>query len=212
VLLLILNWFFHKVYWTGWIGSFQTRKRAILGQTAGQMLGLAVLGFTSVYREGFEVVLFLQALVLEAGAPTVLMGVAVGLAAVILIGVATFVLQAKLPYKKMLIVTGVMIGAVLLIMVGNTAHVLQVIGWLPITPLRFLNPPYWMGIWFGIYPTVETLAAQFLATVYVFGSYYLAERQNQRGTGEAAGAPKERNQARVQATNPMHNETALLEK
>lgn len=182
VLLLILNWFFHKVYWTGWIGGFQTRKRAILGQTAGQMLGLAVLGFTSVYREGFEVVLFLQALVLEAGNATVLAGVAVGLALVVAIGVATFVLQAKLPYKKMLIVTGVMIGAVLLIMVGNTVHVMQVIGWMSITPLRFFNPPYWTGIWFGIYPTVETLAAQFLALVYVFGSYFLAERQAHNGS------------------------------
>lgn len=182
VLLLILNWFFHKVYWTGWIGSFQTRKRAILGQTAGQMLGLAVLGFTSVYREGFEVVLFLQALVLEAGTAAVLIGVAAGLAVVVAIGLATFVLQAKLPYKKMLIVTGMMIGAVLLIMVGNTVHVMQVIGWMSITPLRFLNPPYWMGIWFGIYPTVETLAAQFLALVYVFGSYYLAERQVHKGS------------------------------
>lgn len=182
VLLLILNWFFHKVYWTGWIGSFQSRKREVLGQTAGQMLGLVVLGFTSVYREGFEVVLFLQALVLEAGALTVLIGVAVGLALVVLIGIATFALQAKLPYKKMLIVTGVMIGAVLLIMVGNTVHVMQVIGWMSITPLP-ASPPFWMGIWFGIYPTLETVGAQFLALVYVFGSYYLAERQNQRGTG-----------------------------
>ncbi len=208
VLLLILNWFFHKVYWTGWIGSFQTRKRQVLGQTAGQMFGLVVLGFTSVYREGFEVVLFLQALVLEAGAATVLIGVAVGLAAVVLIGIATFAMQAKLPYKKMLVVTGVMIGAVLLVMVGNTVHVMQVIGWMSITPLRFLNPPYWMGIWFGIYPTVETLAAQFLALAYVFGSYYLAERQIKRG-GEASRAANA-NDARVETPALVTNETAMV--
>lgn len=211
VLLLILNWFFHKVYWTGWIGTFQTRKRAILGQTAGQLFGLAVLGFTSVYREGFEVVLFLQALVLEAGAVTVLAGVAVGLAIVVLIGIATFVLQAKLPYKKMLVVTGVMIGAVLLVMVGNTVHVMQVIGWMSITPLRFLNPPYWMGTWFGIYPTLETLAAQFLALVYVFGSYYLAERASQRGRGEPTSVVPALNEARLEAAT-LRNEAALMKK
>lgn len=210
VLLLILNWFFHKVYWTGWIGNFQTRKRAILGQTAGQMLGLAVLGFTSVYREGFEVVLFLQALVLEAGAATVLIGVAVGLAAVVLIGIATFALQAKLPYKKMLIVTGVMIAAVLLVMVGNTVHVLQVVGWMSITPIRWLNPPYWMGIWFGIYPTVETLAAQFLAFAYVLGSYYLAERQTQRGSEKSRTTNV--NEPRVETPALATNETAMAKK
>lgn len=212
VLLLILNWFFHKVYWTGWIGSFQTRKRAILGQTAGQMLGLVVLGFTSVYREGFEVVLFLQALVLEAGSATVLLGVAVGLAIVIAIGVATFVLQAKLPYKKMLIVTGVMIGAVLLIMVGNTVHVMQVIGWMSITPLRFFNPPYWTGIWFGIYPTAETMAAQFLALVYVFGSYYLAERQAHNGSEASRAAVTPAAAAVRTEPKPLVTKEAVLEK
>ena len=94
------------------------------------------MGFTSIYREGFETVLFLQALVLEAGTPVVLGGVALGLAATFLIGFLVFALQARLPHKKMLIVTGIMIGGVLLVMVGNTVHVLQVVGWMPIHPIR----------------------------------------------------------------------------
>ncbi len=44
------------------------------------------------------------------------------------VGLITFVLQARLPYKKILIATGIMIGGVLLVMVGNTIHILQVIG------------------------------------------------------------------------------------
>jgi high-affinity iron transporter len=39
----------------------------IVGGAAGQAIGLVVLGFTSVFREGAETVLFLQALVLDAG-------------------------------------------------------------------------------------------------------------------------------------------------
>lgn len=80
--------------------TFHTRKRRVLGGTTGLIFGLVMLGFTSVYREGFETVLFLQALVLEAGAPVVLMGVAVGLACTLAIGFVVFVLQAKLPHKK----------------------------------------------------------------------------------------------------------------
>ena len=46
-----------------------------------------MLGFSSVYREGFETVLFLQAMALEAGAWTVLQGVALGFAATCVVGV-----------------------------------------------------------------------------------------------------------------------------
>ena len=68
VLLLILNWFFHKVYWTGWMAGIHARKRrGIVNAETSQFLALVLVGFTSVYREGFETVLFSQVLVLEAG-------------------------------------------------------------------------------------------------------------------------------------------------
>src|SRR6185503_15233957 len=107
-----------------------------------------------------ETVLFLQALVLEGGSAIVLSGVALGLAATLLVGVLTFKLQARLPHKKMLIATGVMIGVVLLVMVGNTVHVLQVVGWLPIHLVANVTLPYWTGLWFGLYPTWEGLGLQ----------------------------------------------------
>jgi high-affinity iron transporter len=31
--------------------------------------------------------------------------------------------------------------------------------------------PPWMGLWFAVFPTVETLVAQFIAAVLVIGSY-----------------------------------------
>src|SRR5690242_2856258 len=31
VLLVVMNWFFHKVYWTGWISAHNRRRRALLG-------------------------------------------------------------------------------------------------------------------------------------------------------------------------------------
>jgi hypothetical protein len=33
-----------------------------------------------------------------------------------------------------------------------------------------------MNVWFGIFPTVQSLAAQVLAAVLVIGSYFLARR------------------------------------
>ena len=175
MLLLIMNWFFHNMYWTSWLANFHSQKRRLLNKETGLWLGLIALGFTSVYREGFEVVLFLQALVLEAGPSVVLIGVAVASLAIVLVGMITFRLQKNLPYMKILVVTGVLIGSVLMQMVGSTTHVLQVVGWLPIHVIRGIDFPYWLGTWFGIYPTWEGLGLQLFAVVFVVGSYYLAE-------------------------------------
>ena len=180
VLLLVLNWFFHRVYWTEWIAGHRKRSKALAGAAAGgavagaTVLGLYVLGFTSVFREGFETVLFLQALQLEAGTGIVLAGVTLGLVGVAAVGAITFKLEQRLPYKKMLVVTGALIALVLVVMVGNTARTLQGVGWLSITPID-VELPLWMGTWLGVFPTWETLGAQLAAFAFVVGSYFLAE-------------------------------------
>ncbi len=61
----------------------------------------------------------------------------------------------------------------LLVMVGNTAHVLQVVGWFPTHPIRWLHIPYWLSSRFGVFATWEGLL-QFAAGAFVIGSYFLA--------------------------------------
>ena len=133
------------------------------------------LGFTSVYREGFEVVLFLQNLELQAGTATVLEGVGIGLAATAVVGVITFWLHHKLPYRRMLVLTGVLLAVVLVVMTGGTALAFQDLGWLPATPLPF-ELPGWLGAWFEVYGSYETIACQLAAVILVVGSYVLAEQ------------------------------------
>ncbi|WP_051324517.1 FTR1 family protein [Candidatus Solirubrobacter pratensis] len=175
VLLVVLNWFVHKVYWSQWIARHHRQRRKLLTRTGHTAtLGLIALGFTSVYREGFEVVLFLQNLQLQDGSGTVLEGVAFGLIATAIVGALTFWLHAKLPYRRMLILTGVLVGVVLVVMTGGTALSFVELGWLPNDPTPFTLPT-WLGAWFEIYSTWETLAAQLLAAAFVIGSYYAAE-------------------------------------
>jgi high-affinity iron transporter len=119
-------------------------------------------------------VLFLQSLQLSAGTATVLEGAGLGLAMTLGVAAITFFLQRKLPYKKMLIVTGVLIGFVLVVMVGQTVRTMQGTGWIPITPID-VTVPYWAGLWLGVYPTIETIGAQIAAMVFVIGSYFLAQ-------------------------------------
>ena len=190
VLLVVMNWFFHKVYWTGWIAAHNRRRRELQGTPGAQrrlLLGLAILGFTAVYREGFEIVLFLQNLRITAGSGTVLEGVALGLALTAAVGIVTFRLQHRLPYRRMLIATGVLLGFVLLVMVGESVQELQLAGWLPTHSLG-VSFPGWMGLWLALFPTVEGVVAQVLAALLVIGSYFLAEEVRVRRPRRRAAA------------------------
>src|SRR4051812_936804 len=199
VLLVVLNWFLHTIYWTNHIKKQHSRRRALLAGGSAATLGLVLLGFTSVYREGFEVVLFLQALQVKSGTGAVVEGVLIGLAGTAVVGVLTFVLQRRLPYKRMLIVTGVMIGFVLVVMIGGTAATFQDLGWLPKHDLG-VAIPHWAGRWFEVYPTVETIAVQITAALFVIGSYFAAEHLKVRRPAKRGERPAMRAEVAPRAT------------
>jgi high-affinity iron transporter len=183
VLLVIMNWFFHKIYWGGWIRAHNRRRKSLLAGANGNgtsqsrlWWGLILLGFTSLYREGFEVVLFLQTYNLRFGGGVVLKGALLGLLLSGMVALLTFVLQQRLPYRKMLITTGILLGVVLLVMVGEQAQEMQLAHWISHTEIPWLTNviPAWAGMWFAVFPTYETLIAQGIAAVLVIGSYYAA--------------------------------------
>src|SRR6266487_3430415 len=205
VLLVIMNWFFHKIYWGGWIRAHNRRRKALLENARTAEIsqkrlwwGLILLGFTSLYREGFEVVLFLPSYNLRLGGGVVLKGALLGLVLTGMVAVLTFVLQQRLPYRKMLITTGVLLGVVLLVMVGEQAQEMQLAHWIPTTEISSLKNymPPWMGLWFAVFPTTETLIAQFIAAVLVVGSYYAARHFGGGASPESAEPVQE---ARVEA-------------
>ena len=199
VLLLVMNWFFHKLYWTGWIAHHHRRRRGLLGSTkeAGvrmTLIGLVLLGFTSVYREGFEIVIFLQGLRERFGASVVLEGVVLGLLFTAAVGVLTFGLHQRLPYRKLLVITGAMLVLVLWVMVGEEVNEMQLAGWIGTTAIPGVSLPGWMGTWFSIFPNVETIAAQVVAITLVLGSYaaaqYLRVWRPRRHGGQVAQRPE----------------------
>jgi high-affinity iron transporter len=178
VLLVVMNWFFHKVYWTGWISHHHKRRKGLLSgdpetNMRRALLGFGLLGFTSIYREGFEIVLFLQNLRVTFGSSVVLEGVALGGLFTAAVGVLTFSLHQKLPYKRLLIITGAMLLIVLVVMVGEEVNEMQLAGWIGTTSIG--NWPGWLGEWFSLFPNVQTIVAQVGAVVLVLGSYLLAE-------------------------------------
>ncbi len=197
VLLLVMNWFFHRIYWTGWISVHTRRKKELLKGAEGVgasrprvLFGLALLGFTSFYREGFEVVLFLQNYRLRLGEGPVLHGVLVGSVLTAMVAALTFAAHRRLPYRKMLVLTGFLLGIVLLVMVGEQAQEMQLAHWLPTTTIPWLAGmiPGWAQLWFAVFPTVETLSAQVLAAGMVLASYAVVRRQVARDVQRASAA------------------------
>jgi high-affinity iron transporter len=193
VLLVVMNWFFHKIYWGGWIAMHNRNKKNLLNRADESeisqrrlMWGLVLLGFASLYREGFEVVLFLQTYYLQMGGKIVLLGALLGLFFTGIVAVLTFVAHRKLPYRKMLVLTGIMLGFVLLVMVGEQAQEMQLAGWIRTTQIDSLAKiiPGWMGLWFSVFPTVQTLVAQALAAALVVGSYFAARHYSARARAE----------------------------
>ena len=89
----------------------------------------------------------------------------------------------------MLELTGLLILAVLVMMVGKTVQVFQVVGWLPVHPIPGLRLPYWAGAWFGVFPTWEGVAAQLGAVALVLGSYVGAEHLRRRKRRRILAAP-----------------------
>jgi high-affinity iron transporter len=179
VILVEMDWFFHGVYWSGWI-SMQNRKKRSLIAEAGRLgknshkilLGLVVIGFASVYRDGFEVVIFLQTFYLQVGSLVVYYGAAAGLSLTLAIGYLTFVGQRSLPYMKMLVATGVLLTCVVFVMVGEEVNQMQLAGWIATTNIPWLQGiPPWAERWLSIFPNVQTFAAQGVALLVVAGSF-----------------------------------------
>ncbi|MBU6409925.1 MAG: FeoA domain-containing protein [Verrucomicrobia bacterium] len=195
VLLVVMNWFFHKIYWGGWIAMHNRNKKRLLASASESAIserrlwwGLVLLGFASLYREGFEVVLFLQTYFLQMGGRIVLAGAMLGLFFTGIVALLTFIAHQRLPYRKMLVSTGILLGGVLLVMVGEQAQEMQLAGWIRTTPIPGLERaiPGWAGLWFSVFPTVQTLLAQGLALLVVVGSYFAARRQSAKLRREEA--------------------------
>jgi high-affinity iron transporter len=192
VLLMVTNWVFHKVYWVGWNAKLRKLSKAGDGSESRlEWLSLVMVGFLTIYREGFETTLFLQSLILESGMKWVLVGIACGAVMVGAAGFVIFVIGARLPYRKLLVFTGVLVVTILLTFLGSTVRLFQTVGWLSIHPVPGLHIPSWAGFWFGLYPSVEGIVVPFLGLAYVVGAWLFVKIQAARRGARAMAVAHE---------------------
>ena len=197
VLFAVTFWLVSRLEQRRWMEFMRSRVSAAV--TAGGAAAFAGLGFTAVYREGFETVLFYQALTLFAEG--LVLWVALGAAAAVValgaIGYAVFGLGRKLPIRPMLIAGASVLLALSVAFAGNAVRSLQSIDAIAATPIEgeWARLPIFIAELTGIHPTVEGIVTQAaLLSVYVLGAAYmfvirpLRERRASRLAGETAAS------------------------
>jgi high-affinity iron transporter len=186
ILFIVTNWVFHRVYWVGWNSKLRSLSKSAqeVSSTRWEWLALLGVGFLTVYREGFEMALFLQSLLLEGSKSAVLIGSGVALVFLILIGVLTFRYGVKLPYRKLMVLTGILVVSIMVTFIGSTVRLFQVVNWMPIHPVYSLHLPNWSGLWLGLYPSWEGLLIPPLALVYVGGAWLLNRWRSRKAESE----------------------------
>jgi high-affinity iron transporter len=152
------------------------RARVASAMAAGTTLAFAGLGFTAVYREGFETVLFYQALALFAQGLMlwVVLGAVTAAVALAGVGYAILGLGKRLPLKPMLITGAGILLLLSVAFVGNAVRSLQSADYMAATPVDWPRFPVFVAELTGIHPTSEGLVIQAaLLGLYALGAIYV---------------------------------------
>ena len=154
------------------------RARTAAAIASGTTAAFIGLGFTAVYREGFETVLFYQALSLFAEGLMlyVWLGVAAAIAALGVVGYAILGLGKKLPLKPMLITGASILLLLSVAFTGNAIRSLQSADVIAATPVHagWARLPVFAAELTGIHPTTQGLIAQgVLLAVFVVGAAWV---------------------------------------
>ena len=164
------------------------RARTAAAIASGTTAAFIGLGFTAVYREGFETVLFYQALSLfaEGLGLYVWLGVAAAVAALGAVAYAIIGLGKKLPLKPMLITGASILLLLSIAFTGNAIRSLQSADVITATPVHagWARLPVFAAELTGIHPTTQGLIAQgVLLAIFALGAawvFWLAPLRQRR--------------------------------
>ena len=176
VLFTVSFWLISRLEHKHWLEFMRARVSSAMA--AGSAAAFAGLGFTAVYREGFETVLFDQALATfsEGLGVWVVLGI---VTAAIALGVVAYLilkLGKRLPVKPMLIGGASILLLLSVTFAGNAVRSLQSADWIGVTPVDsdWARLPIFVAELTGIHPTRQGLTTQaVLLAVYVAGAIWV---------------------------------------
>jgi high-affinity iron transporter len=186
VLFFVSYWLISKAEADRWQRYIQGKVKSALA--TGNAVALGGAAFLAVYREGTETILFYKALIDSApGAFTpVAIGVAGGAAALALVYALYTRLGTRLPMRQFFLATGGLLYYLAVVFAGKGVAELQGAGWVSTTPMPWVPRVDVLGL----YPTVETLAAQGALLLCALYALIVTVRRARREEANAAMAMK----------------------
>ena len=157
MMLMVGAWLHSKSSIQSW--NAYIKKHMGKALSTGSLISLFCLSFLAVFREGAETIVFYAGILPKISTQAFLSGIAAAI--VLLLALAWIMAKTSvtLPVAKMFRILTWLIYALGFKILGISLHALQLTGIVPMTPL----PSTWLeSNALGIYPTVETLAAQAL--------------------------------------------------
>ena len=176
VLFYVSFWVLNKIEHKKWMEF--VKAKVWQATTTGSVMVFVMLSFFTVYREGFETVLFYQAMsgFAKYMEVYVVLGFILGMISLLGLYYVMRKLGRKLPLRALFGLT-MGVGAYLSIaFLGNAVRELQTLDILPYTGLIGIIPrlDINLAMMTGIYPTLETIVAQvILLGVYLIASSYI---------------------------------------
>lgn len=183
VLLYVSNWLFQKSYIHDWKNYI--REQVGRAVTRGSTFAMAGLAFAAVYREGFETVLFYQALMSDTGTGAVLSGFVPGMLLITIVGVAIVRLGVRLPLRTVFSVTNAILLYLAFVFLGKGLYNLQEAGLFSPAPVSWLPDSEALRQVLGFYPIAQTILAQAVFITMIVATYLVYRRRLRRAPSTA---------------------------
>lgn len=170
ILLYVGFWLHNKTEAKKWKQFVEVRVTRMLDNK--KMIGLAFISFIVVFREAFESVLFLSSLQLQVDKGSengIWMGALSAIIVVIVLSKFLLQFSVKIPIQKLFRYSSFVILILAVVLAGQGVHAFQEGGWLPVTSIQ-IN---FHSSVLGIYPTLETYAAQLIILLISVSILYL---------------------------------------
>jgi high-affinity iron transporter len=174
LLFYVSYWLHSKASLRGWQNYLDSRTGRVLKQ--GSVLGLALLAFLAVFREGAETAVFYLGMAPSIALSDLLLGLGLGSTGLVVAAVLMLVVGVRLPLKLFFRVASLLVYYLGFKFLGTGIHALQVAGVLPASLIGAVpTVPF-----AGIYPTWETIIPQLLLLVVAVVAFLYLRQQTQR--------------------------------